>query len=310
MVDGLSPQGRSVRITGGGYTATIYEVGANLSSLTAPDGRDLILSVSESQIREGSRGALLAPWPNRLEDGSYTFEGETYQVPVNEIDRNNANHGLVDWQRWALSAEGDQPSSVCASLDLLPTPGYPFRLSFEAIYSVDKNGLSVSVSATNRGAENAPYALGSHPYLVADGNTAEGSVDEWTLCAPVRTFLEVNDRMLPIAEKPVEELRLDVREEIPLKDLELDHAFGGIEFDETGSACVRVLSDSGKGAGISFDRDIRWVQMYSDGASRRALAVEPMTAPANAFISGTDLTVLAPGDTKTVSWRVYSIESR
>lgn len=309
MAESLSPQGQSVRITGGGYTATIYEVGANLSALTAPDGRDLILEVPEDQIRTGSRGALLAPWPNRLEDGSYTFEGETYQVPINEIDRNNANHGLVDWQRWTLVADSDRPSSVRASLDLVPTPGYPFSLRFEAIYSVDENGLTVSVSATNRGATNAPYALGSHPYVIADGNSGEGAVDEWTLCAPVRTFLEVNDRMLPVAEKPVEELRLNVREEIPLNELELDHAFGGIEFDETGNACVRVLSPSGKGAGITFGEDIRWVQMYSDGSARRALAVEPMTAPANAFATGADLTVLKPGKTKTVSWRIHSIEA-
>ena len=310
MATPASPQGRSVRITGGGYTATIFEVGANLSALTAPDGRNLILPVSEHEIRTGSRGALLAPWPNRLEDGTYTFEGCTYQVPVNEIDRNNANHGLVDWQRWALEDRADDPSSVKASLDLVPTPGYPFQLSFEALYSLSETGLSVSVSATNRGETNAPYALGSHPYLVADGDSFEGAIDKWRLCAPVQTFLEVNNRLLPLAEKPVEELRLDVREEIPLKNLELDHAFGGIEFDETGSACVRVLSEKGIGAGITFDRDIRWVQMYSDGSSRRALAVEPMTAPANAFVTGTDLTVLKPGETKTVSWRIHTIEER
>lgn len=296
-------QGRAVTIAGGGYTAIINEVGANLSALTAPDGRDLILRAPQNHLREGAAGALLAPWPNRLEDGAYSFGGSYYQLPINEVDRHNAIHGLVDWQRWTLDPAADG-SAVTARLELPATPGYPFSLSFETCYSVDENGLTTSVTARNSGVGDAPYALGAHPYLVADGNTSHGALDEWTVHLPVTTYLEVNERMLPTGELPADQLMLNVCD-MPLNGVELDHAFGGINREISNR--VELSAADGRGVALSFDHNVRWIQVYSDGSARRALAVEPMTAPANAFATGRDLHTLKPRQKLTVSWTISAI---
>ena len=46
------------------------------------------------------RGQVLLPWPNRIEDGTYEFEGRRHKLPLNEPDRRNAIHGLVRWAAW------------------------------------------------------------------------------------------------------------------------------------------------------------------------------------------------------------------
>ena len=63
------------------------------------------------------------------------------------------------------------------------------------------------------------------------------------------------------------------------------------------------------------DERIPWLQVYSaddvPGLERRSLAVEPMTAPADAFNSGVDRVTLAPagspGDELSVTWGIRAI---
>ena len=44
-------------------------------------------------------------------------------------------------------------------------PGYPFTLALRVDYSLADDGLSVSTTATNIGADACPYGAGAHPYL-------------------------------------------------------------------------------------------------------------------------------------------------
>ena len=70
----------------GDYEAVIASVGASLRSLTF-DGRDLTVPFDADEVRPSYRGATLAPWPNRIVDGQYTFEGVERQVPLTEPAR-------------------------------------------------------------------------------------------------------------------------------------------------------------------------------------------------------------------------------
>ena len=53
-------------------------------------------------MRQSGRGQVLIPWPNRLEDGGYEFDGRRYQLPLTEPEQHNAIHGLVRSERWAV----------------------------------------------------------------------------------------------------------------------------------------------------------------------------------------------------------------
>jgi aldose 1-epimerase len=336
------PQGARHEISAGGYTAVVAEVGASLVSLTGPHGH-LVRTTPPGHLRTGCNGAILAPWPNRIRDGRYAFGGRTHQLPLTEPGRGNASHGLALWQRWRLAGEeaggagpagtkragpdavgthragrdpagsGDAGSeAVELLLDLVPQPGYPFPLRLTARYEVSAAGLSWSVTAENTGADYAPYAVAGHPYLVADGSegSAPGGIPGWTLRVPAGTYLEADpDRLLPVAEHPARGGIFDFREGRLLGDTAYDVALGEIERDAGGGFECLLTGHEGRGVVLRCGPEVRWIQVYTDDKphpedGRRAVAVEPMTAPADAFRTGRDLTVLGPGERRTASWRI------
>jgi aldose 1-epimerase len=70
-----------------------------------------------------------------------------------------------------------------------------------------------------------------------------------------------------------------------------------------------------QGVALWMDAKHSWVQAFTGDTlsvdTRAALAVEPMTAPPNAFVTGEDLVVLAPagedGDEHSCSWGVRAL---
>ncbi|WP_155849448.1 aldose 1-epimerase family protein [Arthrobacter sp. H20] len=297
--------GRQISLAHGEYTATVASVGASLRELRF-GGRDLIRSYDADEIRPNYRGALLAPWPNRVVDGSYPFDGATHQLSLTEPERGHALHGLLAWEDWATVEHSD--SSVRLRATVVPQEGYMFRLTVAVTYTLDDDGLTTTVSATNTGPDAAPYGVASHPYLVA----GDGRVDEWTLTIPANTVLEVTpDRLIPTALAAVSG-DFDFRTSRQVKTAFLDHAFTDIDYDD-GAATVAVTGPDGSGAAVSFGGGCPWVQVHTGdlpkdpAGSRRGLAVEPMTCPPDAFNSGTDLVVLQPGAEHTASWRIHAV---
>ncbi|MDO4898149.1 MAG: aldose 1-epimerase family protein [Rothia sp. (in: high G+C Gram-positive bacteria)] len=299
-----SMHGSLVTLRGGGYTAVISEVGASLSQLVAPSGQHLVLPVAAGELRVGYRGSVLAPWPNRIAGGEYFWEGEKHQLPLTEPELGNANHGLVAWLPWNLGQvqKVDGGQQLTCSLRLNPQPGYPFAVHLSLVYTLTASGLKVSLTARNIGRGVAPYAAGFHPYLVAEGAPdQEGAVDEWNLRLPVASYVETNGRMIPVAEHSVVESPLDFTAERPLDGIDLDHGFGRLTGD------VITLRGVNGGVQMILEEGVKWVQVYTDGLSRRGVAIEPMSAPANAFVTGNDLTHLEPGAAHTLSWTLATL---
>ena len=102
------------------------------------------------------RGQVLIPWPNRIEDGTYEFDGERHQLPLTEPEHRNAIHGLVRGP-WTVAEQGPARADDHA---LEPQPGYPFSLALELEYSLSDDGLRVQTTATNVGGKAAPYGSG------------------------------------------------------------------------------------------------------------------------------------------------------
>ena len=111
------PSGDQFEINAGGQRATIVEVGGGLREYEV-EGRPVLEPYAADRIRDGAHGAPLVPWPNRLEDGRYSFDGATYQVPLTEPEKRNAIHGFLLWQPWEAAereAEVAMQSGVHAS---------------------------------------------------------------------------------------------------------------------------------------------------------------------------------------------------
>lgn len=292
----------------GDYTATIASVGASLRCFRLGD-RDLVVPFGVDEVRPAFRGATLAPWPNRIVDGTYDFEGTTQLLAISEPTRGHALHGLAAWLDF--DAVDKASDSVTLRATIQAQTGYPFRIRIDVTYALDAEGLHESVTATNIGTAPAPYGTGPHPYLVAGA----GLVDDWTLELPVTEVLTVTpDRLSPVAVEAVDaHPEFDFRDARPIADAMIDHAFTGLEFTGEGArATVRVTTSDGTGVQMIWGEDCPWVQVHTadrpdPALNRVGLAVEPMTCPPDAFNSGVDLIVLQPDASHTASWTIAAI---
>jgi aldose 1-epimerase len=297
----LPPTGPSYEIAAAGYAAVVTQGGAALRSLTY-DGRDLVHGFAPDEMPHRCRGQLLAPWPNRIRDGRYEYAGSTHQLALSEPPLHNAIHGLVRWHPWMVVEQSH--ASITLVCRVLAQTGYPWALDLASVYTLGDDGLTVTQSATNQSSTTAPYGSGAHPFLTLPS----GRVDAWTLHAPAATRLTADERLLPTGREPVAGTPYDFREPRAVGDLVLDHCFTDLARDESGVATVR-LSETGGAVELWMDAAHPWLMLYSDdGAegepSRQGLAVEPMTAPVDAFNSGEDVRHLEPGETFSATWGI------
>jgi len=305
---GLS--GDQFEFSAGGYRAVVTESGATLRALEY-DGRPLVHGFGEDAMASAGSGQLLMPWPNRIRDGAYSFDGRDLQLGLTEPARNNASHGLVRWAAWSPEEHG--AASVSLSYRLMAQSGYPWTLDLHVLYDLSADGLTVTQTATNLSGTPAPYACGAHPYLTAGAPPVDG----WELTVPAALRLVADDRQIPVDEEDVAGTPYDFRVARPLRDTVLDHAFGDLARDSTGVATVQVRHPgTGLGVALWVDAHHPWLMVFSADAGwdppRQALAVEPMTAPPDAFRSGRDLLALAPAgephDELSVSWGIRALE--
>ena len=296
-----SPSGGQVEIAFGDQRAVIVEVGGGLRSFSV-GGREVLDGYGPDEMCTSGRGQLLMPWPNRLEDGSYEFDGRRHQLPLTEPEQRNAIHGLVRWSTWTVGARsGDR---VVMEHTLRPQPGYPFTVELSIEYALSDRGLSVRTTATNVGSARCPFGAGAHPYL----RLGTPTVDSLTLRVPAGTVLQSGERSLPTGTIPVDGTEFDFRRPRPVGVAKLDNCYTDLERDGDGRARIALHDPSGRSLVFWVGEDFHYVMVFTGDAlpdvNRRSIAIEPMTCPPNAFRSGESVITLEPGAAFTADWGI------
>jgi aldose 1-epimerase len=296
------PTGEQFALRTADAEAVVVEVGGGLRSYRV-GGRDVVDGYAATEIPAGSRGAVLAPWPNRLRDGRYTWDGAEQSLALSEPETSTAIHGLVQYVPWqVVDRTGD---TVRLEHLLHPHPGYPFVLRVQVAYELSPDGLRVTTTATNSGDVPLPYGEGHHPYLAAGPGLL---VDDCTLVLPAATRLEADERGLPTGAVPVAGTPYDLRAGRPIGDLVIDHCFTDLRRDDDGLARVRLTGPDGRGAEVWVDGAYSHLQLFTGDVlperRRQGLAVEPMTCPPNAFATGESVIRLGPGESATGTWGI------
>ena len=144
----MQPSGAQYVIRHGDQQAVAVAVGGGLRTYAA-GGRDVLDGYAEDAICDGARCQTLIPWPNRVQDGTWIWEGSEQQLPLTEPEQHNAIHGLVRWLVWDLVTHTEdtvQLSCTCA-----PQPGYPWRLTvtntWSRVCSISSNTARCSVES-------------------------------------------------------------------------------------------------------------------------------------------------------------------
>lgn len=287
----ILPTGIQYELAHGDHTAVVTEMGATLRSL-AWRGKEMLWTFEPDEKPVGFAGATLVPWPNRIRDGRYVFDGEEFQLSLSEPRFHNAIHGLAAWTPWRLTSRHDDELTLGTIVH--PQPGWPGTLRCEVSYALDDDGLRVTHRAFNAGDVDLPFGYGAHPIFAFDDLT------DVTLSLPFERELRVDDRLLPTELDGVNGER-DFRQPHALGETTFDTAFT----DPVGHWEVRAEGPS-HAVTVWADESFDWVQIFTR-PERNGLAIEPMTCGPDAFNDGPthgDVIRLSPGDVASGTWGV------
>jgi aldose 1-epimerase len=285
-------------VTSGDARLAVDLRGGGLRELTV-GGWHVLDGYPAGAVPHGRRGGVLFPWPNRLRDGRWRWDGADLQLEVTSPETPNAIHGLIGAQPFSVLDAADGAVTVGAVVE--PRPGYPFRLAIAIDYRLTSGALTATVRVRNDGETGAPFGVGMHPYLSV-GAEQDGDVADAELTLPARTALDLDGGLPTGRSHPFDG---DVGR---IGDRAFDDALTDLLRDDDGEARVHVRGPAGQ-LELALDGSWRWLQVYTGdtlprGEWRRSVAVEPMTCPPNALADRTDLVVLAPGEPWSGSWRL------
>lgn len=295
-VTSQSPTGIQIHLQRGAVTAQIAQVGASLRGLTV-GGVDLVSRYPENIPTPSCSGVVLAPWPNRVRDGVWDDGGTTQQLSISEPKLRNASHGLLRFTAYEIE-QTDAAATLRATIH--PQTGFPYEIATTVTYALTDAGIEVTHTLTNRSDAAAPAALGTHPFVTI----GDADPHDLVLTVPAATQFDADERMLPTGTSPAPAA---LREGVRLGDIALDTGFTDLTRDADGFVRHFLTAPDGRRVTLRQGEGFDYVQVYTTTnypGHDLAVAIEPMTAPADALNSGLGIRRLAPDETWRLTWGV------
>ncbi|WP_313823906.1 aldose 1-epimerase family protein [Citricoccus sp.] len=283
----------------GGAEAIITSLAGALRRYEA-DGTAWVETYGADEVPPSACGIQLSPWPNRVRDGRWTLDGATQQLDLTEPSRSNASHGLLRNTAFVPAEQTDR--RVVLRGEIHPQHGYPFRLTHQVTYTLaDDGALTVHQQLTNHSDRPAPAAFGAHPFLRIGDVPSEDLV----LTLPAATRVLSDDQFIPTGTAPVHGTAEDFRDGRQVGTELLDAAFTDLEPGDDGRHHHALSAPDGRSVELWTDPAFGYVHVFFTDrfpGRPRAVAVEPMTAPANALNSGDGLVWIGPGVRMGAAW--------
>lgn len=251
------------------------------------------VSAEDCKTGAWSKNEILFPFPNRIDGGLYSFEGKSYQLPINEQGNNNAIHGMV--AKSPFNVHHQEVIGNVASITLRHVYDgskayYPFAFVLDATFVYDINGaFKLILSAKNTGTKTLPFGLGWHPYFKIGDN----GLNTLILKIPEIEHLILGERNLPTGEAKVFN-----HTSLKLSDWALDDCF---RLKSAGMSCE--LASDLINLKMEGSDEYQYLQIFTpDGLG--TVAVEPMTSGVNVFNNREGLRLLKPSESLEVFFTI------
>jgi len=290
----------SLTLSSGDLRAVFWpEAGMLCASLRFRD-QELLRRIEdlESAKQKGSTAGipLLYPWANRLAGLTYRAAGRSVTLSSSSSLLHFDNNGLpihgVPWGLLAWKTVESKGDSALARLDwtrpeLLEV--FPFPHEVQMAASVEATSLTIRTTVLANGKSPVPISFGFHPYFgIPDVPRAE-----WHVHLPAMKKLKLDGHGIPTGASeafgPMDE---------PLGDRSFDDGFQLA----TGPASLGVEGGHYKLA-VELLEGYPYTQIFTP-KGRDFIALEPMTAPTNALVTGDGLRVVPPGEQFQAAFRV------
>lgn|GEM_PF-2155531 len=254
------------------------------------------------------------PWPDGDPVAEPPFEVAPIAIGTRTSNSRSANPkstmrfmALCDGYSWSIAEQARDRLVVTHTLH--PQDGGPLLLDLRIEHKLGQRGLSIRTTATNAGAEPAPYGAGAHPYLTLGTAT----IDELVLQAPGTRWTPLDDFGIPAGSQPVTGTEYDVLVARRIGSTQLDTGYTELERDEAGLTHVTLNNvDPGTFIRLWMDHPYRFLMLFTGDSlltadrRRRGLGIGPMTCAPNALQSEEGLRTLKPGESCTSMWGTSS----
>jgi len=226
--------------------------------------------------------SLLFPFPNRIENGKYSFKNKDYQLICNETALNNALHGNVFNKTFTIDTitqtENNASITLSYNYDGNDT-GFPFPYQLIVTYTFSENNITLHFNVLNTGKKTFPFGIGWHPYFCY--TTLQNCILDFESS---EKYL-LSDKMIPLHKIP-----LKFSTPIKLNKPTLDDCF------ITKSSKVLLQTDL-YDVTINYDQTTNqnYLQIYTP-ENKKSIAIEPMTCAPNIFNLKNGLLELTPNE--------------
>jgi aldose 1-epimerase len=248
---------------------------------------DIVWGYSGGSGRRGGQGDVLIPFPGRIGDGRYSFDGQRFQLECNDKEGPNAIHGFVRSLPWHVQDAHANRVTFEIRLDAerYAGRGYPFSLAISVMYDLGVSGLTCTFTVENVGQQAAPVGVGFHPYFTVGTSV----IDEAEVQIPGAAYVEFNERLVPTGKiLSVTGTPWDYRRFRGIGQQRFNHCYVHLERDTQGIVMASLRHPaSGRVIDMTMDQAFSAVVVYTGDAiadaPRAALAIEPMTCASDAF---------------------------
>jgi len=245
---------------------------------------------------------LLHPWGNRVAEFRFEVLGREVDLAQARdalyLDPNGLPiHGLLAGApEWAVTAResGSAGARLSARFDFASRTdlmaAFPFahELAMEVVLRDATLTIDTTLAAT--GDSPVPVAFGYHPYLRLPGVPRA----EWSIHAPVRERLLLDERSLPTGRRETAEVQ-----DGPLSDRTFDDLYAGVQ-----DGAVFSVAGGDRRLEVEFAHGYPVAVLFAPDVDE-VICFEPMTAPTNALVAGApELRVVAPEERFTASFSI------
>ena len=261
--------------------------GGRLSNLIFEDIQ-VLADFDASTYENNYASSILFPFVNRIKDGEYTFNNSKHKLNCNEVDKNNALHGLVYNKTFVCTKKVLTLNYATVTLeynDYGKHLGFPFKFNIELTYTLNKKGIILSVNIANKDKKTFPFSVGWHPYFYSknlDNSTLNFSSNKKYVFDNQQIISGTTDLNI---EMPFQLKAVTLDDCYPLKTNEIDFSTPEYSFN------------------IGSTSKENFLQLYTPEV-HNVIAIEPMTGAADNFNNKIGLQTLQPNETYNMKWLI------
>ncbi|MFS4481639.1 aldose 1-epimerase [Hyunsoonleella sp. 2307UL5-6] len=267
------------------YGKIYLNLGASLQELTL-NNHKIIQDLSPLKYTNTYASSILFPFANRIKDGAYTFNGEFFQFEKNNIEEQNALHGLVFDKTFALTEHDVSEKNAKITLEYEETntsKGFPYTYKIKLDYVFSDTTFSLKMTVVNTDKSAFPFTVGWHPYFTS-ANLFNSEIE-----------MDANEKVV-LGERNITTGTMPIKttDAIKIKDDFFDDCWI-LKSDEV------IFKTPEYKLQFNATGNNNFIQAYTP-PKKNTIAIEPTTGVSDSFNNKIGLNILEPNQTYNITW--------